>query len=230
MRGIRNILFDVGGTLIHLDRRFVIQTLKELGVDATEDDFFRAHAAGIREISRIMRSPDPGNDATRWRAYGAILMREMNVGDDAALSVFESISRRHAEGKLWSLVEEGTPEVLAELSKNYRLGIVSNADGRIEQFLRDVGIADFFETIVDSGIVGIEKPDPRIFDIACANMRIEKNETVYVGDIYDIDIVGARNAGIRGILLFNGQKDPNWDCPVIGKVGQIPTVLSGVPL
>ena len=213
---IKTILFDVGGTLIHLDRRFVIRTLNEMGVPASEDDFFRAHSAGVREISRIMRSPDPGTDASRWQSYVSTVMHELDVGDDAALSVIDAIAGKHKEGKLWSLVEPGTAETLQALKdEGYRLGVISNADGRIEQFLKDAGLAHYFEEIVDSELVGVEKPNPRIFEIACQRLNADPKETVYVGDIYDIDIVGANAAGIEGILLFKGTPEREWNCKII---------------
>ena len=223
---IEVILFDVGGTLIHVDRRFVIKRLNELGVAANEDDFLRAHAVGVREVSRIMRSSEPGTDATRWQAYCATLLRELRVGDDAALGMIETIAKRHNEGKLWSLIEPGTAETLQQLkSEGYRLGVVSNSDGRIKQFLDNAKLSSFFDVVVDSGAVGIEKPDPGIFQIACQRMRAAPDTTMYVGDIYEIDMIGAKAAGLTGVLLFGGEKDPAWDCAVIAKLSDIHPVL-----
>src|SRR5207253_8139015 len=175
----------------------------------------RAHAVAAREISRIMRSDEPGTDTTRWRAYGAKLMQEMNVGGETLEKIGAAIMQRSRDGDLFSHVEDGTAEALAELkASGLRLGIVSNADGRVASFVEKAGLADFFEVIIDSGNVGVEKPNPRIFEIACEAMKIKPEETVYVGDIYEIDVLGARAAGIKAFLLHNGEKDPHWDADV----------------
>ena len=75
--------------------------------------------------------------------------------------------------------------------------MVSNADGRVESFLRHVGITKYLDFVVDSGLVGVEKPDPRIFEIALERAQVRKDEVVHVGDVYEVDVVGARAAGIE---------------------------------
>jgi len=62
-------------------------------------------------------------------------------------------------------------------------------------------LGHFFETIVDSAEEGCEKPDPRIFRVALTRMRVDPSEVAYVGDIFRVDVVGARGVGMRGILL-----------------------------
>ncbi|HYR11967.1 MAG TPA: HAD family hydrolase, partial [Longimicrobium sp.] len=110
------------------------------------------------------------------------------------------------EKNLWGNVRDRTVETLEELRRRgYRLGVISNADGRAEQALDAVGLRGHFELIVDSGLVGIDKPDPRIFHHALELMGVAPEEAVYVGDIYEIDVQGARAAGMRAILI-----DPLW--------------------
>lgn len=214
-----------------MDRRFVVQKLNELGVQTTLEDFLRAHAVATLEIGRIMQSDEPGTDATRWQAYGARLMHELKVEGDALQRMREAILAKHMAGDLWTFVEEGTLETLRELRRaGFTLGIVSNADGRVATFVEKAGLAEFFDVIIDSGVVGVEKPDPRIFEIACEQLDVEPGETIHVGDIYEIDVLGARAAGIRAILLFNGDKDDAWDCDVIPRITALPAVLASTPL
>jgi len=79
--------------------------------------------------------------------------------------------------------------------------VISNADGRIDAVLRRCAIADCFHSITDSGIVGQEKPHPAIFEAALREMKAEPAESLYVGDVYSVDYVGARNAGMEAVLL-----------------------------
>jgi putative hydrolase of the HAD superfamily len=79
--------------------------------------------------------------------------------------------------------------------------VISNADGAIEHVLSRCGIAGCFESITDSGIVGVEKPRPEIFEAALATMRARAHESLYVGDVYSVDYLGARNAGMQAVLF-----------------------------
>ena len=67
--------------------------------------------------------------------------------------------------------------------------------------LNEVGLASYFEVIIDSAVVGIAKPDPRVFALAARALRLQAREVVYVGDIPDVDVVGAQRAGMAGVLI-----------------------------
>jgi putative hydrolase of the HAD superfamily len=89
-----------------------------------------------------------------------------------------------------------------------RLGIVSNADGLIGQRLAEMeicqvgpGVGVEIEFVVDSGDVGVMKPDPRIFEVALDLLGLEPGEVWYLGDMPAIDVVGARRAGLRPFLI-----------------------------
>jgi putative hydrolase of the HAD superfamily len=108
----------------------------------------------------------------------------------------------HQERHLWSSVDPATPESLTRLrAAGLHLGVVSNSDGRVVEALQAAGLDRFFDVVVDSQLVGFEKPDPRIFLAALERLRIPAVEAVYVGDIYEVDVVGARRAGMDVILL-----------------------------
>jgi FMN phosphatase YigB (HAD superfamily) len=79
--------------------------------------------------------------------------------------------------------------------------VISNADGRIEQVLSRCGVADCFESITDSGIVGVEKPRREIFAAALESMTAQADESLYVGDVYSVDYLEARAAGMQAVLL-----------------------------
>ncbi|MFY9673533.1 MAG: HAD-IA family hydrolase, partial [Terriglobales bacterium] len=83
----------------------------------------------------------------------------------------------------------------------YQIGVISNADGRIEAVLRRCGIADCFRTITDSGIVGHEKPHPEIFRQALLSLNARPDESLYVGDVYSVDYLGATGAGMQAVLM-----------------------------
>jgi putative hydrolase of the HAD superfamily len=79
--------------------------------------------------------------------------------------------------------------------------VVSNSDGRAAAALAAAGLLDAFEFVIDSGEVGVEKPDPRIFQIALDRLGVSPAAALYVGDLYEVDVVGARAAGLDVVLL-----------------------------
>jgi putative hydrolase of the HAD superfamily len=112
------------------------------------------------------------------------------------------IAREHAQSNLWSGAAPGARETLEVLAqRGYRLGVVSNADGRVRRLLEDAGLATHLEIILDSAHVGVEKPDPRIFLAATEDLGLPPSSCAYIGDVYEIDILGARSAGLRAILI-----------------------------
>jgi len=90
---------------------------------------------------------------------------------------------------------------LQEIAKEFQIAVISNADGRIEDVLRRCGIADCFLTITDSGLVGHEKPHPEIFRQALQTLQAKPEESVYVGDMYSVDYLGATGAGMQAVLM-----------------------------
>ncbi len=108
----------------------------------------------------------------------------------------------HGERHLWSGGQAGTAAALSRLrAAGVRLGVVSNSDGRVEQALVAAGLGGHFDVIVDSKLAGVEKPDPRIFHAALDRLGVEPTAALYVGDVYEVDVIGARNAGLDAALV-----------------------------
>ena len=95
------------------------------------------------------------------------LLEDSGLPDDRVRDQLVDATRQSAN---WDKILPGTRDALADLSSRYRIGVISNADGKIEDVLKRCGIADCFLTITDSGIVGHEKPHPAIFAAALQKM------------------------------------------------------------
>jgi putative hydrolase of the HAD superfamily len=121
---------------------------------------------------------------------------------------------------------EGALDAVREVrGRGYRVGVVSNAEGQVARDLDNAGFEGVFETVVDSHLVGVEKPDPRIFAIALERMRVAPEATVFVGDLPAVDIDGARAAGMAAILLDRHGLYPDHDAPRIESLGALPSLL-----
>ena len=101
--------------------------------------------------------------------------------------------------------------------------VVSNSDGTVEDGLKDRGLHEYFDAVIDSHVVGFEKPDGRIFECAIAASGARAESTLHVGDLYFADVVGARGAGLHALLL-----DPFGDWEAYGQVdcARLPDILA----
>jgi len=103
---------------------------------------------------------------------------------------------------LW---DSADPEAAPALDRVKRAGLVagviSNSNGSVASILETTGLAQYLDFIIDSSVVGIEKPDPRIFHLGLREAGATAAQAVYVGDLYSVDVLGARAAGLDGILL-----------------------------
>lgn len=250
-RRVREIFREAGGVEVPVDRfreaeyeaRLSLARAVEQarGQAAAWDDGEAPDEAAARGDAVAREDAGAPDDAARrnenggatgiedhvWREYFLTLFRECGVSESAIEAVGERIKEIHDAEHLWNHVEEDTGAVLDELRElGYRLAVVSNADGRVERLLEDVGVRDRFEFVLDSHVVGVEKPDPRIFLQACERLGLEPGQCLYVGDLYPVDVVGARAAGLRAVLL-----DPmgRLDYPVdrIRGLGELRDYLDG---
>lgn len=133
-----------------------------------------------------------------WFIYYSHLLKELGIADDDICSDLVACTRVSGN---WCDIRPGTREALLRLAKKYRLGVISNADGKIADILAHCGISDCFETITDSGIVGKEKPHPAIFEAALQSLGVGADESLFTGDVYAVDYLGATQVGMHSIVF-----------------------------
>ncbi len=189
---LRAVVFDVGNTLAHLDYEWLSVLVRRHGAPAAVD----ADAVG-REDALLRRYG--------WEPEGyftALAGRLGLSGAPAASAAREAMQgHRQRPGGLWDQVDPDADAVLEDLQRaGFVLGVVSNADGRVEAQLRRFGLRGRFGVVVDSQCAGVSKPDPRIFAQALQALRVEPAEALYVGDVVDIDVRGAEAAGMTAVL------------------------------
>jgi putative hydrolase of the HAD superfamily len=200
---IRAVLFDAGNTLVFVDPVRMLHVVRELGVDADE---LRIQEAERRARLHLMESVHGGarggTEDHVWREYFMNLLRWAGVPADLEAEAGSRLRAVHEAEHLWTYVAAETPDALRRVSASgYRMAVVSNADGRVEALLGACGIAEHFEFIIDSHLFGAEKPDPRIFLAAVDRLGLPAEACLYVGDLYPIDVIGARAAGLQAVLL-----------------------------
>ena len=225
-QSITTILFDVGNTLHHLDHAFIAHTMTRHGHAVQPSTVAVAEYAGKAAVDAEFRARRSGLDATRQLSYFATILDALQVPAAAAEAILGDLHAENTRASLWRVMDPETPQLIRELrERGYTLAVVSNADGRVAASLAASGIAGEFVTIVDSHVVGVEKPAARIFEIAMEACRAQPATTLYVGDIYEIDVRGARNAGISPVLLDPLGCYGEVDCPRIAALSQLLDLL-----
>ena len=223
------VLFDAGGTLIHLDYACMAKIARAHGVELTEMALRRAEGASRRAIDDQARAAQgvAGTDATRRESYFGTLLRAAEVGAARVPAILAALEAENLSSNLWRVPFEQSVETLQGLrARGLRTAVVSNADGRVEALLRAAGLGAHLELVVDSHYEGIEKPDPEIFRRALARLGVRAERAVYVGDIYSIDVVGARAAGLAPVLIDPLGAYSDVDCP---KIERLSDLLDRIP-
>jgi HAD superfamily hydrolase (TIGR01509 family) len=215
---LRAVLFDAGNTLVFLDyARIASGVGAALGMPLTGEQLASNAAAAARAMEQA-----PGSDQHRAAAYLEALFRLGGVPAGRMGEVRDRLGALHGERHLWCAVRERTRENLLRLrAAGLRLGVVSNSDGRAEQALEAAGLRDCFEVVIDSGLLGIEKPDPRIFQAALQALGVAPAEALYVGDLYEVDVAGARAAGMDAVLLGEERKGLTRDCRTAASIEEL---------
>jgi len=221
------VLLDAGNTLVFADRERVARIYREAGVRWQDERWVHSELVAREQLSRRVEEGHVGTEPHLWGEYFRTIFRLSGVPDQAAQEIGERLREEHRRDHLWTHVEEGTHEALRSLLESgYRLGVISNADGRMEEVLVRTGLRDLLEFVVDSEVVGVEKPDRRIFQEGARLLGLHPSRCLYVGDLYPVDVVGARRAGMEAVLL-----DPLdvLDAPVdrIRGVQELPRYLEG---
>lgn len=216
----RTILFDAGGTLVFPSFRRIADELAAHGVVADATNLARADARVRFEIDR----PDviaTTTDGSRFRRYLDALVGEVGL-ERLPDPVFQRLDAYHRVHNLWEDVPSDVPLALERLRGRVRMGVVSNANGTVRAKLARVGLAGYFELIVDSHEEGIEKPDPRIFALALQRMGVHPSEAAYVGDLLHVDVMGAAAAGLATFLLDPFDLYGNVGVPRIRSLAELP--------
>jgi putative hydrolase of the HAD superfamily len=219
---IRAVLFDAGNTLVFLDyERMAVGVGRALGLALTGDGL-AVHAG---EAASAMEAAT-GTDRDRAAVYLEALFRLAGVPSARMAEVSECLRQMHGELHLWCSVHEHTHDALARLrAAGLRLGIVSNSDGRVDQALSAAGLREYFDVVIDSSIFGTEKPDPAIFRAALEALDVAPEEALFVGDLYDVDVLGARAAGMEAVLLTPGGVRQNPPCRTAASIDELVDAL-----
>ena len=202
----RVIFFDVGNTLLFPNRDRILAPLPK----DRHPTLAQWHALERRTKTEFDQGMMGGKvDHSFWWTFYTHLLQDLGALDNGVRNTLVENTQKAAN---WDQILPGTCDALQRIGRDHAIAVISNSDGKIADVLRRCGIADCFRCITDSGIVGSEKPHPAIFQAALGEMQAQPAESLYVGDVYSIDMVGARNVGMEAVLfdVAGAYRDGDW--------------------
>lgn len=199
------ITFDAGQTLVELDLDFLARRLSERGLEVARCALAEAAPAAWQRYDELVNA----GKGHPWQALMTSLLE--GAGAREVEPVVAWLWSEQPRANLFRKPIASMVELARELARSgARLAVLSNSEGRLAELLEEISIADPFAVIVDSGRLGIDKPDRRIFEHTLAALGAEDDsEPIHIGDSWAADIVGARDAGWRSIWYGRGVTPTN---------------------
>jgi putative hydrolase of the HAD superfamily len=207
VRDVDVLCLDAGNTLVFLDHTRLAHACADAGFSTTADALDAAECAtkaalDAGTLDEFTWAESGRGPARSWGRYVGTMARRAGLAVHRVPALLEALWARHRAQNFWYLVPLGLAEALDDArASGVKVAVVSNSEGKLEALLKEVGLLASIDRVIDSAIVGVEKPDPRIFRFALDPFGIPPSRALHLGDIYGTDVVGARAAGVRVALV-----------------------------
>jgi HAD superfamily hydrolase (TIGR01509 family) len=224
---IQTVFLDAGGVLVNPNWTRVSEALARHAVLV---DPARLAEAEPRAKKRL----DTGDtikattDQQRGWTYFDLVLTEAGIGLSAATAAaLADLHAYHQTHNLWETVpDEVKPSLAALRTAGFRLVVLSNANGTLHRAFERLGLMSAFDVVFDSYNEGVEKPDPRFFHLALERSGADAATTMHVGDLYHVDVAGARAAGLTPALLDVAGLYPECDCLRVRSLTELVATLA----
>jgi HAD superfamily hydrolase (TIGR01509 family) len=218
---VRAVIFDAGNTLLRMNYRIIAEQLAARGRPVSAE---QVEEAELRARVRLDPHLAPGSSTESTTTHGRYLrylLEHLAVTDEAEI---EAIARwRRGYNLPVGLWNRADPEALEAVRRvraaGLVAGVISNSNGSVRAILEETGLAAHLDFIIDSTVVGIAKPDPRVFHLGLQEAGAAPAEAVYVGDSYFVDVLGAREVGMGAVLFDPGRLWGPRDCHMADGLG-----------
>jgi len=226
---IKAVFFDLYNTLVGYDpprEEIQAKVLKEFGIEVSPEAF--RHPLVIADefiYQEHARSPlskrSKEETMALYAQYQGIVLKE--AGIDVSPELITGILGKWQQSNYKLVLFDDVMPALIHLKElGLILGLISNVDRDITSLWQELGLSALLQVVVTSQEVGFNKPQPEIFQEALKQAGVKSSEAIYVGDQYQIDVVGANGAGMGGVLLDRGGYfEDVTDCPRIRSLTEV---------
>ncbi len=204
------------------------QALKHVGINVPKQDVLRGVAAAnkylYKENTRLpLDKREPGERFEIYRNYEYIILDELGI--TVSGETLTRIMKRAEDlfkGVTFVLFDDVLPTLKTLKGRGLILGLLTNLTKGVDSLLEKLELKGYLGFAISPSEVGVDKPDIRFFQAALERAGVSPSEAIHVGDQYEVDVLGARNAGIKPILIdrYNLQPDIS-DCPRISSLTEI---------
>lgn len=234
LKDIKGIIFDYGGTLDTGGDHWsevIWEAYQKAGVAVEKGEFRDAYVFAERELARTLHILPHHNFRDLLEIKMQLELQWLSENGMFPPAQVESKAKEVA-GYCYESARRSVTKaalVLKPLSESYKLVLVSNFYGNIETVLKDFGIDGYFFKIVESAVVGVRKPDPKIFALGCEALGLKPEEVLVVGDSYSKDIVPAEQLGCKVLWLkgkgWTSEEDERLHPAIIKNLGEVLSLL-----
>jgi HAD superfamily hydrolase (TIGR01509 family) len=224
---LETVFLDAGGVLVYPNWTRISQALAARGIHVDPAALANAEPHAKKRID-VPQTISATNDAGRgWLYFNLIFEYAGVTGGPEIDAALQELHAYHQTSNLWELVPPAVAPALSALRKRgLKLTIVSNANGKLRVLFDRLALSSCVDCLLDSHDEGVEKPDPRFFEIALERSGARRETTIHVGDLYQVDVMGARAAGLRGVLLDEAGLYPEVDCPRVRSLEELVALIS----
>ena len=225
---IDTLFLDAGGVLCHPNWSRVSAALAEQNVEVTPEALRRAEPYAKKDIDEAVIVGGTTDASRGWLYFDKVLEHAGIPASDATRAALSVLHAYHRTENLWEWVPDEVRPALASFRQmGLTLVVVSNANGRLRYLFDRLDLTSAFDVMLDSHDWGVEKPDPRLFHIALEQSRAQPSRTVHVGDLFHIDVAGARAAGLHeGVLLDAAGLYGHVDCRRVATLAELTALLA----
>lgn len=228
------VVLDAGGVLLLPDPEAVQELLAPFGVAPDAERCRRAHYASMQAVNELVARRGGWDERVDWPTIDRAVAAEMGVPEEQLDAATDAIEAVYNE-RYWVPIEGAAEALLALQGAGFRLAVVSNATGTMEDQLARHEICSVeggphaeVAIVVDSAVVGVEKPDPAIFGYALDALGVAPERCLYIGDTVYFDVNGARAAGLHPVHVDPYDLCPTDDHPHIHSLPDLVGAL-GIP-
>lgn len=222
----QTVFLDAGGVLVGPNWKRASDALARHGVVVDASALAAAEPAVKRRLD-VAPTVHTTTDEQRGFLYFDLILTGAGVPlSPATYAALAELKAFHDVENTWDTVPDEAVPVLTRLrAAGLRIVVVSNTNGTIRRMFERVGLASYVDLIVDSHEEGVEKPDPRLFRIALERSGARAEATIHCGDLYEVDVVGARSAGLAAVLLDSAGLYPTADVPRVASLTEYADAL-----
>ncbi|MCK5053285.1 MAG: HAD family hydrolase [Anaerolineales bacterium] len=226
-----SVFFDLDGTLRHSNppaRDVFYQFAAELGLEIAPEQriaverWVNQYWADSKELLEDLENLGPWRDnldfwVNHARRQFIYLGTEETLAEELALAV--TVKMRETYESEDCVPDDVVPTLTGLRQAGFKLGLVSNRNEPLDEIVESLGLMGMFDLMLAAGEVGWYKPDPRLLQFAAERLGVEPGETIYLGDNFHADVLGASAAGMTPVLLDPRGLYPEADCWVVPSVG-----------